>query len=157
MLIRQDKRQDQIYALVPRELWSKLSGFAVFRSKLITHKEGVMLFLVNGVRYGKCNLELLMIPLVLPPEVVDRINELYERYAAAFPEAYIVPIVPGVASTRIAMLTRHLGSIEDAQDLREITRLIQRYGTDSVSAADVAEYVSQLAEALIPKLAHLGV
>lgn len=143
----------KIRSLVPDVLWRTLQAHCEFRNKLITHKKGIQTYLMGGIRFSGNfdKVEILMMPLSPPDSAINELDKLFSQCSENLTteEAGEVNFYE-----RCGILYRNLDKFTGDRRAK-IVAFIQRYGTISANPPDIAEYIRDLVEVLIPKLVEL--
>lgn len=144
----------KIRPLVSQKPWEVLQSHCAFRSKLITHKKGIQVYLMGGGRFSARagSIELLMMPFSPPELAIKEINTLFSQCTTNLitEEATEVNFYE-----RCRILYRNLDKFTGTQRAIIIS-FIERYGTISAQPVDIAEYVRDLVREFMPKLSKIS-
>ena len=139
-------------AAVPKALWSRLERFCTFRKSLVTHKTTLKVHTGGGLRSSKdfAKFEILMVPFRGLPETAGK--ELKTLYEVA--KSYLDPGEAAEENNfeRMAILYRRLSLFPGHLQAR-VKPFIAQYGTISDTPRDLAEFLDELAAALVLRLA----
>ena len=143
-----------IRSLVESKYWNKLESHCEFRSKLITHKKGMQVITMGGMRYSARDFdaEIVLMPFVRPASAVKEVESLFVRRASI--------LTADEANERnfferCKILFRNLDKLTNNTARGQLVSFVQRYGTISAQPIELAEFVRDLAKNLMPKLAAL--
>lgn len=143
-----------IRSLVESKYWNKLESHCEFRSKLITHKKGMQVITIGGMRYSARDFdaEIVLMPFAPPPSAMKELASLFTQCAS---------ILTADESNeknffeRCKILFRNLDKLTNNKARKQVVSFVQRYGTISAQPIKLAEFVRDLAKNLMPKLAAL--
>ena len=124
-----------------------------FRNKVITHKQGGKVYRGGMTRFHTAlgGFELLEIPFDIPAAAKTQIDTLFAKCAACLTAE---EANEGNVWERWAILSRNCDRLPDVER-GEVDRLLDHYGGISTEPADLAEFVLDLANELVPQLSRL--
>jgi len=137
--------------LLASELKQRLDRYCAFRNGLVTHKKRLTVYPAGGERYSAdlTKFELIVTPFEgIPDSAKKQLEWLFEEAA----EHLAADDRPEINEPeRMAILYRSFESLPD--ELRgRVKDFMERFGTISDSPVQIAEFVDELANAVVPKL-----